>query len=287
MKLCGVVVLVAACQPPGATTRPAPPSQSFALADLVGGWRWMLRTTEAGTTRIEDERWRFRPVPNVPSKLAGRYVRDSRCAAMTHHLSVQQRTWTAAAVFARGRVTATGFAVREVGIAPEARAITDSARPQYVADLGGERFVLKWQAARRRCGGPTTTIARGRVADAPKSKARALGDDVVDTKAMYMTNRVWKITRRPTNALDLTYRGASSCGGRWHAITCSARRATRRRRGRPDGQREEEQWHFDERATEPGATVPARDAAPQPDEATPSSSATISARVARQRRQVL
>ena len=35
----------------------------------------MLRTSEAGTTRIEEEQWRFRLAPGVPNKLVGRYIR--------------------------------------------------------------------------------------------------------------------------------------------------------------------------------------------------------------------
>src|SRR6185436_18061263 len=46
----------------------------FALAEVVGTWRWLLRTTNEGTTRIEDEEWRFRPGA-TPTQLLGRYVR--------------------------------------------------------------------------------------------------------------------------------------------------------------------------------------------------------------------
>ena len=64
-----LLVVVLACQPPGAsapaTTRPAPPPSVYQLTDLVGGWRWILRTSEAGTTRVETETWRFRPSPSA------------------------------------------------------------------------------------------------------------------------------------------------------------------------------------------------------------------------------
>src|SRR6185503_7286766 len=74
-----LLVLAAACQPPGAgtpTTRPAPPPHVYLLTDLVGGWRWQLRTSESGTTRVETEAWRFRPSPGIPTQLSGRYVRS-------------------------------------------------------------------------------------------------------------------------------------------------------------------------------------------------------------------
>ena len=55
---------------------PAGPGRAHrtTLSSFVGTWRWMLRTTEAGTTRVEDETWQFRPGPE-PTQLIGRYVR--------------------------------------------------------------------------------------------------------------------------------------------------------------------------------------------------------------------
>ena len=78
MRLLLLFALVAACQPQASgapTTRPAP-AAGVLMSDLVGGWRWMLRTREDGTTRVETESWRLRPAVGDPTRLAGRYLRD-------------------------------------------------------------------------------------------------------------------------------------------------------------------------------------------------------------------
>ena len=40
-----------------------------------GTWRWLLRTDEAGTSRVEHETWHLRPDPGAPTHLVGRYMR--------------------------------------------------------------------------------------------------------------------------------------------------------------------------------------------------------------------
>jgi hypothetical protein len=271
MKAWTVVALVAACQPPGAgspTTRPAPPPHSFALADLVGGWRWMLRTSEDGTTRIEDEHWRFRPMPNVPSKLLGRYVREVEVRSDDRRIfQCNQRPWyMQRAVFdVEVDITQAGFAVREVGYRAEDNPCDHGFRKTaaYTAELAGERFALRW---------PGGTQTLWRIDDAP----RALPADpwkpptIEGTWRWEMTSfddeghvhdetEWWQITRRTPERgddtkVDLTYRRrvvVRSADGK--PIACA---------GAPtwsfddayvlDGQREEEHWHFYERATEPG-----------------------------------
>src|SRR5262249_39067046 len=69
-----LLLLVCACnavRPP--QTRP-PHEPPHTLLELAGGWRWLLRSADSGTTRVEDEHWRFAPIVGDPSHLAGRYV---------------------------------------------------------------------------------------------------------------------------------------------------------------------------------------------------------------------
>lgn len=261
-----LLVALAACQPPGAgspATRPAPPPQSFALADLAGGWRWLLRTSEAGTTRIEDETWRLHPIPGVPSKLAGRYARTVEVRSDDGVVfPCNQRPWyRQRAVFdVEVDVTLTGFAVREVAYRAEPSPCDHGFRKlgAYTAELGGERLALRWDSG---------VQALWRVDDAP----RALPADpwpappiegtwrwdltsFDDEGNVHDESEWWQITRRTETQLDVTYRRrvvVRSPDGT--PIACA---------GAPswsfddayvlDGHREEEHWHFYERATAPG-----------------------------------
>jgi hypothetical protein len=261
-----VVVALAACQPPGAgspTTRPAPPPQSFTLVDLVGGWRWMLRTSESGTTRVEAETWRFKPLPNVPSKLVGRYVRSVEVRSDDRIIfQCNQRPWyRQRAVFdVEVDITRTGFAVRETEYHAEPSPCDHGFRKvgTYTADLAGERLDLRWDGG---------TQMLWRVDDDPRELPtdpwtpeniegawRWNMTSFDDEGNVHDESEWWQITRRNETQLDLTYRRrvvVRSVDGK--PLSCA---------GAPswsfddafvlDGQREEEHWHFYERATEPG-----------------------------------
>jgi hypothetical protein len=266
MNRLALVVTIAACQPPGAgspATRPAPPPQSFTLVDLVGGWRWLLRTTEAGTTRVEDERWRFRPMPNAPSKLVGRYVRtvEVRSEDRVVFQCNQRPLYTQRAVFdVEVEITQTGFAVHETDYHAETSPCDHGFRKtgNYSAELAGERLDLRWSDG-------VQTLWR------TDDELQALPDDpwtqptiegawrwnmssFDDEGNVHDEDEWWQITRRSDTQLDLTYRRrvlVRSPDGK--PIPCA---------GAPswsfddayvlDGQREEEHWHFYERASEPG-----------------------------------
>lgn len=260
------ILLLAACQPPGAgspATRPAPPPQSFTLVDLVGGWRWMLRTSEAGTTRVENESWRFRPVPNMPSQLVGRYVRTVEVRSDDRVIfQCNQRPWyRQRAVFdVEVDIKDAGFAVRELEYHAEPSPCDHGFRKTgaYTAELAGQRLDLRWD------GGVQTLWrvddeARELPAD-PWTVAKVEGSwrwDMTsfdDEGNVHDESEWWQITRRTETQLDLTYRRrvtVRSVDGK--TIACA---------GAPswsfddayvlDGQREEEHWHFYERATEPG-----------------------------------
>ena len=267
MRRVAILLAAAACQPPGTgspTTRPAPPPQSFSLVDLVGGWRWILRTTESGTTRVEDEIWRFRPMPNVPSKLAGRYVRNVEVRADDRQtFQCNQRPWyRQRAVFdVEVDITPTGFAVRETEYDAEPSPCDHGFRKtgNYTAELSGERLDLRWQ-------GGTQTLWR--IDDDPRdlpdepwtAKPKLEGGwrwDMTsfdDEGNVHDESEWWQITRRTETQLDLTYRRrvvVRSADGK--PIACAGASSwTFDDAYVLDGQREEEHWHFYERATEPG-----------------------------------
>lgn len=264
MKRSALVVLVAACQPPGGTaTRAAPPPQSFELVSLVGGWRWMLRTSEAGTTRVEDEAWRFQPT-GTPTKLAGRYVRAVEVRS-DDRVSFQcnQRPWyRQRAVFdVEVEITQAGFAIRETGYRAEGSPCDHGFRKttSYAADLAGERLDLHWD-------GGTQTLwrvddqARALPADPWPAAPNIDGAWRWDTSSYDDEGNVhdetewWQITPRGERALDVTYRRrvvVRSVDGR--PIACAnAPTWTFDDAYVLDGQREEEHWHLYERATEPG-----------------------------------
>jgi hypothetical protein len=258
------LILLAACQPPGKPARSAPsPRQSLTLVDLVGGWRWMLRTTENGTTRVEDEAWRFAPKPGVPTQLVGRYVRDVdvRSDDRVPFQCNQRPLYRQRAVFdVEVDVTKTGFAIRETDYHAEPSPCDHGFRKTgaYTATLAGEHLALAWdggtQALLRVDGAPGELPAdpwRTPPIDGPWRWESTSYDDQGN---VHDETEWWQITKRTDTQLDLTYRRrvvVRSADGK--PIACA---------GAPswsfddayvlDGQREEEHWHFYERATEPG-----------------------------------
>ena len=261
-----LLVALAACELPGrgVATRPAPPPQSFTLVDLVGGWRWLHRTNEAGTTRIEDEAWRFRPMPHMPAKLVGRYVRSVEVRSDDRRIFQcnQRPLYRQRAVFdVEVDITKTGFAVREIEYRAEPSPCDHGFRKtgNYGAELHGQRVELHWPD-----GSQTLWRVDDELAELPDdpwpTAAKIEGpwrwemtsyDDEGNVHDEY---EWWQITRRNETQLDLTYRRrvvVRSADGK--PIACA---------GAPtwtfddayllDGQREEEHWHFYERATEPG-----------------------------------
>ncbi len=260
-----LLALLAACQPPGpkpAGTRPTP-ARTFTVAELVGGWRWVLRTTEAGTTRVEDETWRLRPKAGAATQLAGRYVRDVevRSDDRIPFICNQRPIYHQRAVFdVEVDLAPQGFTVRETGYHAEASPCDHGFRKlgNYSAELAGERLALRWE------GGNQTLW---RIDDAPTELTdpwpaertiegpwRWENTSFDDKGNVHDETEWWQITRRTDTQLDLTYRRrvvVRSPDGK--VIPCA---------NAPswsfddayvlDGQREEEHWHFYERATEPG-----------------------------------
>jgi hypothetical protein len=262
---CLLVVFAFACSPPGAgsvATRPAPPPHQFTLIDLVGGWRWMLRTTEAGTTRVEDEHWRFRRTS--ATQLLGRYVRTVEVRSDDRQpFQCNQRPWyRQRAVFdVQVDLTATGFAVRETEYRAEPSPCDHGFRHvgNYTAELGADRLVLRWE-------GGMQTLAQvdhenlelpadpWPTTPAPHGPWRWDAVSYDDDGNIRTEHEWWEITKRTETQLDVTYRRrviVTSADGKpipcANATTWSFDDAYVL-----DGQREEEHWHLHELAAEPG-----------------------------------
>jgi len=257
-----------ACQPPGAgapnATVPAPPVRTFTLAEIVGGWRWMLRTQEAGTTRVEDEQWRFRPGA-TPTQLVGRYVRTVEVRSDDRvPFQCNQRPWyrQRAVYDVTVDITAAAFGIHETDYRAEPGPCDHGFRHtgEYGAELDGDRMTLRWADGKQ-----TLLQVDDKIADLPvdpwstpttqptgawRWDATSYDDD----GNLRDETEWWQVTRRTDTKVDATYR----------------RRVTvRSPDGKPiacanapswsfddafvlDGQREEEHWHFYELATDPG-----------------------------------
>jgi len=257
---------LAACQPPAtgsSKTRRPPPARQLTLVELVGGWRWIHRTTEGGTTRIEDEVWRFRPGP-VPTRLAGRYVRtvDVRSDDRIPFRCNQRPAYRQRAVFdVEVELTAAGFAIRELAYRTEPSPCDHDFRKlgTYTAQLGGERLALTWDGGSQtlwRLDDAVTDLAEDPWPATPKIEGAWRWDltSFDDEGNVHDESEWWEITRRSETRLDATYRRRVTVRSPDGApIACA---------GAPswtfddayvlDGQREEEHWHFYERAAEPG-----------------------------------
>jgi hypothetical protein len=262
-----LLVAVAACQPAGAstpTTRPAPPPRVHLLNDLVGGWRWLFRTPEAGTTRVESETWRLWPTPGVPTQLTGRYLREVEVRSDDRvPFACNQRPWyrQRAVYDVTAQIAPSGFAVRETDYRAEPSPCDHGFRhlASYAGDADGERFTLHWDS-----GDQTLWQVDSDVAELPAvawpARPEVTGPwrwdatSYDDAGNLRDESEWWEITRRNDRQLDLSYRRrvtVRSPDGA--AIACA---------GGPawsfddayllDGEREDEHWHFHERAYSPG-----------------------------------
>jgi hypothetical protein len=262
-----LLVIASACQPPGTATpatRPTPLASVYQLTGLVGGWRWLLRTSEAATTRVEAEAWRFRPSAEAPTQLSGRYVRDVEVRSDDRvPFGCNQRPWyrQRAVYDVTVEATASGFAVRETDYHAEPSPCDHGFRRlgAYTATAAGGRLTLTWDG-----GSQTLWQIDDELTDLPASPWppapeiagtwRWDATSYDDTGNLRDESEWWELTRRTATRIDATYRRrvtVRSPDGT--PITCA---------GAPswsfddayvlDGQREEEHWHFYELAADPG-----------------------------------
>ena len=257
---------VAACQPGAGppTTRPAPPPRIQLVTDLIGGWRWLLRTGEAGTTRVESETWRFRPTPGVPTELSGRYLREVEVRSDDRvPFSCNQRPWYRQRAIYDVTVqrTASGFAVRETDYQTEPSPCDHGFRHLggYAGDADGERITLHWDTGTQTLWQVDAALAELPASPWP-SHPEPTGPWRWDATAYDDAGNLrdesewWEITRRNDAQLDLSYRrrvtvrspdGASiGCAGgpSWSFDDAYLL----------EGEREDEHWRFHELATSPG-----------------------------------
>jgi hypothetical protein len=264
MKPVAVAVLLCACQPPGPSAHTARPAEQFTLLDLVGGWRWIYRAEEAGTSRVEDERWQLRADPVAPTRLVGRYLRTVDVRSLdrvpfecNQRLTYRQRVLFDVVAEPRGGA----FVMRETGYKAEPSPCDHGFRhmSEYKLEAQGNRLVLRWDQG-------VQTLwqiddASAPLGDAPwPATPEPTGAWRWQTSSYDEESNVrdeaewWEITRRSDSRLDATYR----------------RRVTvRQPEGKPiacanaptwsfddayilSGQKEEEHWHFYELAVEPG-----------------------------------
>lgn len=262
-----VIAFVAACQPPSTSTQTSKPSaaKQYSILDVVGDWRWIYRTEEAGTSRVEDETWRLRPDPGGPSHLVGRYLRTVEVRSTDGSVfQCNQRPWyRQRAVFdVTIDLEGQGLAIRETSYDAEDSPCDHGFRHlgSYRGEPKGNRLVLHWD-------GGTQTLwqvdnAAAELADSPwKNKPRdptgpwrwqmsSFDDDGnIRDEAEW-----WEITRRTDTRLDATYRRRVTVRQpEGKNISCA---------NAPswsyddayilEGQKEEEHWHFYEVAVEPG-----------------------------------
>lgn len=260
-----VLVSAAGCQPPPhpPSTHPAPAGRALELSRFLGTWRWMLRTTDAGTTRVEDEQWQFHP-GSVPTQLLGRYIRSVEVRSddrVPFHCN--QRPWyRQRAVFdVVVEVTPEGFAIRETDYRAEPSPCDRGFRHAgtYTAALEGDRLRLRWgegEQVLKQIDDGIIPLPDDPWPTAPPVDGRWRWDATSYDDAGNLQDETewWELVRRSETQLDATYRRrvtVRSPDG--STIACA---------GAPswsfddayvlDGRREEEHWHLHERAAAPG-----------------------------------
>ncbi len=260
--------MLAACPAPAgpATTRPAPlaPVKLFELRELVGGWRWVFHAEEAGTSRVEEERWRFRQPDGEIARLVGRYVREVVVQSTDHQpFQCNQRpTYRQRAVFdVEATVVGDGFAIHELGYRAETSPCDHGFRHvgNYTAELAGNRLALHWGA-----GTQTLWQIDDKPDELPEppwpAQLSPYGPWRWDATSYDESGNIrdetewWELTRRTDAIVDATYRRrvtVRSPDGK--PIACANGPAYSFDDAYVlEGQREEEHWKFSELAVAPG-----------------------------------
>jgi hypothetical protein len=273
IALATLPAMLAACEPPGRgtpTTRPAPPGQQLVLLDLVGGWRWLYRTEEQGTARVEDERWRLRPDPEHAMQLVGRYVRTVEVRSLDRApFQCNERPWYRQRALYDVTVALADEGVRvvETGYTTEPSPCDHGFRHvgEYHGDVTGDRMALHWGPNASATGGTQTLwqidSAVQPLPDAPWPSSydpagawRWDGTSYDEAGNLRDESEWWQITRRSETRLDLTYRRRVTVRSPTGAAIACANAPTWSFDDAYvlDGQKEEEHWHFHELAVEPG-----------------------------------
>ena len=269
MKRVALVLVVAACsQPGGAQKQTVPPPEQLGLSELAGDWRWLYRTEERGTSRVEEELWRFRADPQHPQQLTGRYVRTVDVASLDHAVFQcnERSAYRQRALFdVSAELVANELVVKETGYQTEPSPCDHGFRHlgEYHTVPDPTRLVLKW--GQGEAAGTETLWHVGKSAPAlptapwpatfvPTGPWRWSATSVDAAGNIRDETEWWEVSRRTDTALDATYRRrvtVRSPDGR--PIACAnAPSWTFDDAYVLDGQKEEDHWHFHELAVEPG-----------------------------------
>jgi hypothetical protein len=267
VKRFGVLLVgfVGACQEPAPAHAPSPVRQLDALS-LAGEWRWMLRTEEAGTSRVETETWHLHRNPSAPMQLVGRYVRSVEVRSLDRvPFRCNERPWYRQralydVVVAVGSAAST-FDIDETGYATEPTPCDHGFRHvgAYTATLHGDRLELHWDGGVQTLWKVDEQVTPAPIAPWPTTfdPVGAWRWDATSYDAdgnVRVESEWWELTRRGDAHLDATYRRrVTTHSPDGTPIACA---------GAPSwsfddayilaGEREEDHWHFHELAVEPG-----------------------------------
>lgn len=255
-----------ACQPPAsAPPHPAQPAQQISLLDLVGTWRWIYRTGEDTTSRVESEQWQLRSDPAAPGKLVGHYLRsvEVRSTDRVPFQCSQQLYYRQRALFdVVAEVRGTDFVVRETAYQAEPSPCDHGFRhmSEYRLEPRGNRLVLRWDTGLQTLwqvdasNPPPLAAPPWSAAPDPTGPWRWQTTSFDDDGNVRDEAEWWEITRRTDSRLDATYRRrvvVRSPDG--STIACAnAPSWTFDDAYVLSAEKEEEHWRFHELAVEPG-----------------------------------
>jgi hypothetical protein len=264
MKLAFAIALLAVgCEQPA---RSPPPVRQLDTFQLAGDWRWILRTEEAGTSRVETEDWHLAPSPSSPRELVGRYVRTVEVRSLDRApFRCNERPWYRQRAVYDVRLAldaaANRYQIDETGYTTEPTPCDHGFRHLggYTATRQGDRLALAWD-------GGTQTLWK---IDSSQHALPAIpwpqtfdlaGPWRWDSTSYDADGNLrdesewWELTRRSETQFDATYRR--------RVVTRSPDGSPIACAGAPSwsfddvyvlqGEREEAHWHFHELAVEPG-----------------------------------
>lgn len=266
-RLAPIIAFLAACQPPSSSTQTSKPSpaKQYSILDVVGEWRWIYRTTEPGTSRVEDETWRLRPGLGGPNHLVGRYLRtvDVRSTDGVPFQCNQRPWYQQRAIYdVTVDLEGDGLLIKETAYDAEQSPCDHGFRhvSAYRGHKQGNRLVLQWDKGTQTLwqvasgsGEPLTSPWRDKPLD-PTGPWRWQTSSYDDDGNIRDEAEWWEITRRTDTRLDATYRRRVTVrqpDGK-NIVCANAPSWSYDDAYILEGQREEEHWHFYEVAVEPG-----------------------------------
>ncbi|MFT3700407.1 MAG: hypothetical protein QM831_45095 [Kofleriaceae bacterium] len=258
-----LISLLASCSSPASSTAPKQ-IPHLVVFDLVGDWRWLYRTEEAGTSRVEEENWRLISDPAAPGRLVGRYVRTVDVASLDHapFQCNERPSYRQRAVYdVTGELVNDELVIKETGYRTEPSPCDHGFRHtgEYRAKINTQQLALKWDSGTEtlwHVGNPDKGLPDPPwpTQYAPTGTWRWSANSTDNVGNLRTETEWWEITRRNDTQLDATYRRRVTIKSADGTVIACA--------GAPswtfddayvlDGQKEEDHWHFHELAVEPG-----------------------------------